>query len=167
MPPPAPDGAHIVPEQLANLIAELKQKSDENKKRLEHIEKIEKEKAELEKQLRAEVKKNVDGNMPYADLVARVCFLFLMFCENCLIMFAVQLSVCKKPEIGERAKSTNLAETLPSGLREKLPNPIFYRYFTQSTARHALSKTPTFTTHLLQVGQENLNGPVPQCFFIS
>lgn len=82
MPPPAPDNAHIVPEQLANLIAELKQKSDENKKRLEHIEKIEKEKAELEKQLRAEVKKNVDGNMPYADLVARVCFLFLMFVKT-------------------------------------------------------------------------------------
>lgn len=67
------EGAQIVPEQLADLIAELKQKSDENKKRLEHIEKIEREKAELEKQLRDEVKKNIEGNMPYTDLVARVC----------------------------------------------------------------------------------------------
>lgn len=62
----------IVPETLENLIKELKQKSDENKKRLEYIEQIENEKRILENQLRNEVRNSVNENMPFTDLVARV-----------------------------------------------------------------------------------------------
>ncbi|XP_066145166.1 putative leucine-rich repeat-containing protein DDB_G0290503 isoform X1 [Euwallacea fornicatus] len=65
-----------VPETLANLIRELKQKSDENKKRLQQIERIEREKKLLENQLRNEVKSNMNGNMPFEDLVARCNYLF-------------------------------------------------------------------------------------------
>ncbi|XP_048520137.1 A-kinase anchor protein 9 isoform X2 [Dendroctonus ponderosae] len=65
-----------VPETLGNLIKELKDKSDENKQRLEYIEQIEREKKLLENQLRTEMINSVNGNMPFADLVARCNYLF-------------------------------------------------------------------------------------------
>lgn len=72
----------IVPETLGNLIKELKDKSDENKRRLEYIEQIEREKKLLENQLRNEMRNSVNGNMPFADLVARVSEFLRDICEN-------------------------------------------------------------------------------------
>ncbi|KAL1497445.1 hypothetical protein ABEB36_008419 [Hypothenemus hampei] len=69
------DGA-IVPETLENLIVELKQKSEENKRRLVYIEQIEKEKKDLEFQLRNEMRNGVNNQMPFTDLVARCNYLF-------------------------------------------------------------------------------------------
>ncbi|XP_030754420.1 A-kinase anchor protein 9-like isoform X3 [Sitophilus oryzae] len=65
-----------IPDALESAIRELKEKNEENKRRLEYIEKIENEKKYLENQLRNETINNGKNNMPFSDLVARCDYLF-------------------------------------------------------------------------------------------
>ncbi|XP_050311521.1 centrosomal protein of 290 kDa-like isoform X2 [Anthonomus grandis grandis] len=66
----------IIPETLEKVIQELKSTSEDNKRKLEYIERIESEKRLLEQQLRNEMRSNVNDNVPFADLVARCNYLF-------------------------------------------------------------------------------------------